>query len=215
MILKKLLLLFVIGTGTAMLCGAGPLFQPISFSSNEKAGVDEIKAQFFVDADQSTAWKVLSDYERIPQFVSSMKKSHIEETKDGDIYLCQEAEAGFLFITKRVHVLLRVHEVPGQSISFQDVSQKDFYFYQGSWNIDPGPQGGVTVTYHLQAQKNFDAPFAGDYLHGGVKDLLAAVQKEIYQQQAKMDKEKGTSVVTGRDTTNPTPVAGAFRPTVN
>lgn len=210
MIIKKLLLIFIIGTGAAMLCGAAPIFQPISFSSNETKGVDEIKAQFFVNADDQTAWNVLTDFEHIPQFVSSMKKSHIEEVKDGDIYLCQEAEAGFLFITKRVHVLLRVHEVPGQSISFQDVSQKDFYFYQGSWNIDPGPQGGVTVTYHLQAQKNFDAPFAGDYLHGGVKDLITAVQKEIYQQQEKIHKANSVAVAAGQNS-----VSGTMTPSVS
>ena len=213
--LHKFLLLLMLGTGAAFICGAGPLFRPISFSSNEKAGMDEIKAQFFVDADQSTAWKVLSDYERIPQFVSSMKKSHIEEVKDGDIYLCQEAEAGFLFITKRVHVLLRVHEVPGQSISFQDVSQKDFYFYQGSWNIDPGPQGGVTITYHLQAQKNFDAPFAGDYMNGGAKDLIIAVQKQIYQQQVKIDKANSVSVMAGQNSVIHPMTPSVSHPTVN
>jgi ribosome-associated toxin RatA of RatAB toxin-antitoxin module len=203
------------GTGAGMLCGAGLVFAPISFSSNEKAGVDEINAHFFVDADPKTAWDVLSDYEHIPQFVSSMKKSHIEERKDGDIYLCQEAEAGFLFITKRVHVLLRVHEVPGQSIYFQDVSRKDFYFYQGSWNIDPGPQGGVTITYHLQAQKNFDAPFAGDYLHGGVKDLLSAVQKKIYLQQTQVSKESAAAVTAVQNTVNPARISNLSHPIVN
>jgi ribosome-associated toxin RatA of RatAB toxin-antitoxin module len=212
--LRQLLLLVIMGTGAAMLCGAGPLFQPISFSSNEKAGVDEIKARFFVDADPSVAWKVLSDYECIPQFVSSMKKSHIEERKDGDIYLCQEAEAGFLFITKRVHVLLKVHEVPGQSISFQDVSQKDFYFYQGSWNIDPGPQGGVTITYHLQAQKNFDAPFAGDYMNGGAKDLITAVQKEMVLQQAQTDEAARVAAV-GLNRMTPTTTPVTAPPSVN
>jgi ribosome-associated toxin RatA of RatAB toxin-antitoxin module len=215
MIIKKLLLILIMGTGAAMLCGAAPLFQPISFSSNETKGVDEIRAQFFVNADPQTAWTVLTDFEHIPQFVSSMKKSHIEEVKDGDIYLCQEAEAGFLFITKRVHVLLRVHEVPGQSISFQDVSRKDFYFYQGSWNIDPGPQGGVTVTYQLEAQKNFDAPFAGDYLHGGVKDLITAVQKEIYQQQAKIDKANSVTVIAGQNGINSAMTPGVSRPVIN
>ncbi len=215
MTLKKLRLILIMGTGAGMLCGAGPVFTPISFSSNEKAGMDEINAQFFVDADPKTAWNVLSDYEHIPQFVSSMKKSRIEERKDGDIYLCQEAEAGFLFITKRVHVLLRVHEVPGQGIYFQDVSRKDFYFYQGSWNIDPGPQGGVTISYHLQAQKNFDAPFAGDYLHGGVKDLLSAVQKKIYFQQTHVSKENAAAVTAAQNTVNPVTTPSSSRPIVN
>jgi len=215
MLVRQLLLILTIGTSAAMLCGAGPVFTPISFSSNEKAGVDEIKAQFFVDADPKTAWDVLSDYENIPQFVSSMKKSHIEERKDGDIYLTQEAEAGFLFITKKVHVLLRVHEVPGQGIYFQDVSQKDFLFYEGSWIIQPCSQGGVSIIYHLQAKKKFDAPFAGDYLHGGVKDLLTAVQKKIYLQQTQVSKENAAAVTAVQNTVNPARTPTLSHPMVN
>jgi ribosome-associated toxin RatA of RatAB toxin-antitoxin module len=195
MTFRKLLPLFLLVFSTAGFCGADPIFKPVLFLSSEKAGVAEVKAQFYVDADAATAWAVLSDYEHIPQFVSSMKKSHVEKTENGDILLTQEAEAGFLFITKRVHVLLKVHEVPGQSIYFQDVSQKDFSFYEGSWNIEPRAEGGVSVVYQLKAKKNFDAPFAGDYLNGGVKDLLVAVQKQIYACQMIVKKNQGLASV--------------------
>ena len=215
MLLRKLLLILVLGFGAAAPCGADSLFQQVSFLSQEKVGVDEVKAQFYVKADPATAWAVLSDYEHIPQFVHTMKKSHIDEVKDGNIYLTQEAEAGFLFITKRVHVLLKVHEVPGKSISFEDVSQKDFCFYQGSWAIEPAPQGGVSVVYQLEAKKNFDAPFAGDYMNGGVKDLLTAVQQEIYLRQVQAQKEKASSVTTVQNTVNPTSTPSAARPAVN
>jgi len=182
----KLFLLLTLGTDAAMLCGVGLLLKPVLFVSHEKAGVDQLRAEFYVDADPLTAWKVLSDYERIPQFVSGIKVSRVEERDGDDLFLTQEAEGGFLFITKTVHVLLKVHEIPGESIAFEDVSHKDFYFYQGSWNIEPVPQGGVSVVYELTAKRNFDAPFAGDYLHGGVQDLLKAVQKEIYLRQTQI-----------------------------
>jgi ribosome-associated toxin RatA of RatAB toxin-antitoxin module len=189
MLFLKLLLIVSIGTGAAMLCGAGTVFQPVFFSSNEKAGVDEIKARFYVDADPQTAWNVLTDYEHIPRFVPDIKKSHVEEKHDDYLLLTQEAESGFLFITKRIHMLLRVQEVPIRNIYFNDVGKKDFYFYEGSWDIQPCPQGGVSVVYELEAKKNFDEPFAGDYLHGGEKDLLKAVQKEIYLRQLQARKD--------------------------
>jgi len=206
--LHKLLLLLVLGTGAAAPCGADSLFQPISFSSHEKAGVDEVHAGFYVKADTQTAWKVLSDYENIPKFVSTMKKSHIEKRCEDNLLLTQEAEGGFLFITKKVHVLLKVHEIPGKSIFFEDVSLKDFCFYQGSWNIQPCGQGGVSVVYALEAKKNFDAPFAGDYMNGGVKDLITAVQKEIYKRQMMMKKDAGLASVDSaqmKPTTTPHP----------
>jgi ribosome-associated toxin RatA of RatAB toxin-antitoxin module len=184
--LGQLFLLLIGVIGATAPCGADSLFQPISFSAREKAGVDEVKAAFYVKAEASTAWSVLSDYENIPKFVPTMKKSRIEKRCDDNLLLTQEAEAGFLFITKRVHVLLKVHEIPGRSISFEDVSLKDFCFYQGSWNIQPCDQGGVSVVYELQAKKNFDAPFAGDYMNGGVKDLITAVQKEIQTRQTRI-----------------------------
>jgi hypothetical protein len=200
---QKILLFLILGIGAAAPCGADPLFQPISFSAHEKDGVDEVKAQFYVRADAPIAWNVLSDYENIPKFVHTMKKSHIEKRCDENLLLTQEAEAGFLFITKKVHVLLKVHEIPGQSISFEDVSLKDFCFYQGSWNIKSAPQGGVSVVYQLEAKKNFDAPFAGDYMNGGVKDLITAVQKEIYLRQMQSQKEGDSSVVTAQNKVNP------------
>jgi hypothetical protein len=201
MILRKLLLILILGTGAVAPCGADPLFQPVSFSAHEKDGVDQVKARFYVNAQSQTAWAVLSDYENIPKFVHTMKKSHIEKRCDDNLLLTQEAEAGFLFITKKVHVLLKVHEVPGKSIAFEDVSLKDFCFYQGSWDIQTCPQGGVSVVYELEAKKNFDAPFAGDYMNGGVKDLITAVQKEIYLRQVQAQKENGLSEATPRNVT--------------
>jgi len=181
--IKVFLLTVILSAGVPMICLAQPQFQPISLISNEKSGVDDIKGEFHVDADIQTAWNVLSDYERIPRFVNGLKKSHVEERHDDYLLLTQEVEGGVLFATKRIHVLLKVTEVANQSISFQDISQKDFYSYQGAWVLKPCPEGGVTVAFHLEAKRNFDMPFAGDCMHGGLKDLLVSVQKEIYSQQ--------------------------------
>jgi hypothetical protein len=97
----------------------------------------------------------------------------------------QEFEGGFLFLTKRVRVLLDVHEDWYKSINFTDIDHKDFALYEGSWQLLPDPVKGLEIIYTLKAKQNFDAPFAGDYMRGGVKDLLDAVRREILRRQAR------------------------------
>jgi hypothetical protein len=198
---KKTLQLIGVGIGAAMLCGADPLYRPVALTAQETAGVDGLKGRFYVAADPAVAWGVLTDYERIPRFVSSMKVSRIELREDPqDLLLTQEAEGGILFFTKRVHVLLKVHETPMTTIDFEDVDNRDFSLYRGSWTITPCPQGGVSVVYQLNAHRKFDVPLAGDAMNGGVRDLLTDVQKEIFYRQ----------LLTGK----PTPAAAALAPVI-
>ena len=207
----RFLNLLLMGTGAAILCGAGPGFLPVSLTSQETNGLDEIQGQFYAAADPAVAWQVLTDYGNIPQFVSSMKVSRIEWRHKNNVLLTQEAEGGFLFITKRIHVLLKVHETPDQTIVFEDVDNRDFSVYRGSWSIEPCPQGGVSVVYQLAARKKFDAPLAGDAMNGGVRDLLADVQKEICFRQGMTGQEKGWGSAPGLAESTPVPSV----PTVN
>jgi hypothetical protein len=88
-----------------------------------------------------------------------------------------------------VQVLLDVHETWYKNIDFIDIAHRDFKFYRGSWEIQENPKG-LEITYNLTAQQNFEAPFAGDYMKGGVRDLLDAVRREILRCQALKLKEE-------------------------
>jgi ribosome-associated toxin RatA of RatAB toxin-antitoxin module len=186
---KLLIRVFVVTACAVFSLGAGLALDPVFLSFHDKDGHYRLEGGFLVQAESDVAWKVLTDYEHIPSFVSNMKKSLVLERLTNDLVLEQEMEGGFLFFTKRVNVLLNVRENPGQSISFQDRRHKDFQFYQGDWNLRPAAQGKVEVVYRLEAKQNFSLPFSGDFMQGGVKDLLAAVQREILKRQAKKIKE--------------------------
>jgi hypothetical protein len=125
--------------------------------------------------------------------------------------LTQEAEGGILFFTKRVHVLLKVHETPMTTIDFEDVDNRDFSIYRGSWTIAPCPQGGVSVVYQLTAHRNFDVPLAGDAMNGGVRDLLTDVQKEIFYRQLLTGKPTPAAAVLAPVTPTETPTRTAFK----
>ncbi len=169
---------------------AGFAADPVSLVFQGKDRSYEMAGSFEVEADPAVAWCVLTGYEQLTRFVGNLKRSRVEKDLGPHHFLLeQEFEGGFLFITKRVRVLLDVHETEDRSIDFTDIDGKDFKFYQGSWNLSPGAEKGLNITYRLKAEQNFDAPFAGDYTRGGVKDLLEAVRREILRRQA--EKTKG------------------------
>jgi hypothetical protein len=196
-------------TGVVMTCDAGFAADAVSLSFQGKDRSYDIEASFDVEAGQSIVWDVLTGYEQLPQFVGNLKKSQVEKDLGPHHFLLeQEFEGGFLFLTKRVRVLLDVQETSGQTILFADIGHKDFEFYEGSWELRPDLGGALKVLYSLKATQNFDAPFAGDYTRGGIKDLLESVRREILRRQAlveaagRTEKNKAVPVSTRTPTEN-------------
>lgn len=191
----------------ALSCGASQAADAVSLNFQEKDHAYHINGSFYVANDTPSVWDVLTGYEHIPKFVGSLKKSHVTEDLGPYHFLLEQVfEGGFLFFTKSVHVLLDVHETWYQSIIFTDIDHKDFEFYEGSWQLVPDPDKGLEIIYTLNAKQNFDAPFAGDYMRGGVKDLLNAVRHEILRRQAEVAKEKSSPVELAKQTaTTPVP----------
>ncbi len=186
---------------TSLSRGAVFAADAVSLAFQEKDHVYNINGSFDVAAEPSVVWDVLTGYEHLPQFVGSLKKSEVTRDLGPYHYLLeQEFEGGFLFLTKRVRVLLDVHETWYQTILFTDISHKDFEFYEGSWTLSPDAEKGLKIIYTLKAKQNFDAPFAGDYMRGGVKDLLDAVRREIVRCQAEEAKEKAKSAAMAKQT---------------
>lgn len=176
-------------------CGAGKAADnPISLAFYDQWGHFKVEGSFFVEADPSVAWDVLTDYNRIPSFVHSMKVSEASQRTGDDLVLRQEGEGGFLFFTQRIHLLLNVHEQPKKSIFFEDTSHKDFSFYQGTWTINPAAGNTLEIIYTLDAEEHFGAPafLVGDSIQGSVRDLLQSVQREMAAQQAALDQKKRT-----------------------
>lgn len=187
--------------------GAGFAADEVSLDFKETDHVFDVHGSFHVEAQASAAWDVLTGYERIPRFVDSLKKSHVQEDLGPYHFLLeQEFEGGFLFITMRVHVLLDVHEVWYKSIQFTDIDHSYFELYKGSWELSPDPDGGLWVHYNLKAKQKSEDLFAGDFMKGGIRDLLDAVRHEILHHQEQLQKEQ--TALAGRtpsDRTGPAP----------
>jgi hypothetical protein len=143
-------------------------------------GLFAIDGRFVVPASTGTAWAVLTDYDRIPAFVSSMKASRVAESRpDGTLIVEQTAVGRMFMVSKRLRVKLEVRR-DDDLLSFNDFGRADFWIYSGSWSVLPGPDGSE-VRYRLLAQPDFPAPgfLLGGAMRRGARDLLEEVRAEM------------------------------------
>jgi carbon monoxide dehydrogenase subunit G len=144
----------------------------------------EVSGQFTVAASTAVVWDVLTDYENIPAFVSSMRSSRVRETRgDGSIVVEQRAVGDMFFLSKTMRILLEVRRGPEQ-LQFTDIGRQDFRIYDGDWEARQTAEG-VGVAYHLLVQPHFPAPsfVMNRVMKGGARKLLEQVRAEMVRRE--------------------------------
>jgi carbon monoxide dehydrogenase subunit G len=152
--------------------------------SRNADGAYEVQGQFSVMASTAEVWKVLTDYEEIPAFVSSMRSSRVTESRGDGVTMVEQVATGeVFFITKSARVTLEVRRTTDR-MDFTDVSLADFRAYDGFWQAQEAA-GGSLVSYHLRAAPRFPAP--GFLMRGlmrrEARDLLDQVRAEIQRRR--------------------------------
>ena len=144
-----------------------------------RGGIFDIQGSFSAPATAACAWSVLTDYGHLGRFVPSILLSHVQSTDGDSLQVLQEISGRFLIFTRTLRVLLDIHEKPEHSISFTDVSGRDFAFYRGDWALRDG-SGSVDVRYEAQAKPRTFPPFWADSLFAdAARSQLEAVRAEI------------------------------------
>lgn len=139
-----------------------------------------VQGEFRAPVSGVTAWQVLTDYDHIARFVSSVRSSRVERRDEHGLLLRQDAVGGFFLFHRRVQVLLDVRETPGSRIAFHDVLNKDFRSYVGEWRIATD-SSETRVNYELRAEPRTPMPrgFCRVMLRRVARDLLQQVRAEM------------------------------------
>jgi hypothetical protein len=109
-----------------------------------------VSAGFETAASTAAVFAVLTDYEAMPRFVSSMESSRVLCRHGSKVVLLQRGSGRFLWVRRSVALTLEVEEAPGR-VSFREVGGGAFKTYEGDWVIAPAP-GGSAVRYRLTAE---------------------------------------------------------------
>jgi ribosome-associated toxin RatA of RatAB toxin-antitoxin module len=144
---------FIVVAAAAASAAAAPEAQ---VTVREDAGVYTVAASFTVAELASTAVAVLTDYEQIPRFMPDIRRSSVLERSEQMTVVEQEAVARLMMFSKRIHLILEVHNAAG-IIRFRDRCGKSFARYEGGWTVTEH-DGQAAIAYELTAKPSFDVP---------------------------------------------------------
>jgi ribosome-associated toxin RatA of RatAB toxin-antitoxin module len=122
----------------------------------EDRGVYTVVARFLVDRPPSVVFNVLTNYDQIPRFMPNIRTSIVRGRATGLAVVEQEAVSNVMLFSKRIHLVLEIHEQP-DALIFRDRCGTSFRRYEGAWRLSE-QDGQTEITYELKAEPSFGVP---------------------------------------------------------
>lgn len=143
----------------------------------------EVRAAGFARATPQQAWRVLTDYERLDEFVPDLVSSTVLARKRHGAIIEQKSQTGYLFLSHTVHMVVRIEERPFTALDVERVSG-DMQRYAAHWTLEPFErhgEEGTRIAFHGELAPDFPLPpLLGDAIvQVNVKKMVEAVVTEI------------------------------------
>ncbi|MBI2312380.1 MAG: SRPBCC family protein [Betaproteobacteria bacterium] len=141
--------------------------------------------------DPRLAWDVLTDYNRLAEFVPGLSASRIASAPGEPLLLEQKGEAGFLVFRFPVEVVLRVEERPHDRLRFILV-RGNMKAMRGEWRVEKAG-AGTRVSYDAELTPGFWVPplIGPHIIRRNVKNQLEGVAREMLKRAAARKTEPG------------------------
>ncbi|MBW4424685.1 MAG: SRPBCC family protein [Nostoc desertorum CM1-VF14] len=120
----------------------------------------QISAKVQIPQPLEQIWKVLTDYEALPEFLPNLAKSRLMEHPNGGIRLEQVGSQRLLNFNFSARVVLDLEECFPKEINFRMV-EGDFKSFSGSWCLEPYSLGeclGTNLCYTIQVWPKLTMP---------------------------------------------------------
>ena len=137
----------------------------------------EVNASGTVQAPPATVWRILTSYDRMHEFVPDLASCRVLSRNGNEVIVEQFGTARFLFMSKSIHLIVRVTENPLSSIDIALISG-DMKHYESHWDLVPVPEtGGTRVLYNGKLVPNFYVPgmLGAQMIRGDIERMMAAV----------------------------------------
>lgn len=118
--------------------------EDLSVEAARKGAFVEVRARATIDAPLGVIWAVLTDYEKLPEFVPGLKKSRVASRNGSTVVVEQSGEARFLMFSFPVDVVLEAVEKPHSSIRVRALSGTLRYL-EGGYDVEAEPDSGKFI----------------------------------------------------------------------
>jgi len=145
-----------------------------------------VTAKMTTNADIARNWKVLTDYDRLAEFVPNLSRSQVTSREGNERVVTQNGFAQFLFLRQNIDLVLHVTEQAMEAIDIRLVSG-NMREYQARWELQslqaqqPGDDGRTRVSYAGIVAPDFYVPtlFGATLMKRDLRNMLNAVKAEI------------------------------------
>ena len=146
----------------------------------------EVEASAQLDVDPEVAWAVLTDYERLPEFIPGMQESKVVSRNGGHVLVDQRGTASLLFLSFPIEVRLDIEEMPFELVESHAVSG-NFHDLSGTYRLEVRGER-LHLRYHGRFTPAFDIPpFIGTMVvRHTLEQRFDAMVKEILRRQASL-----------------------------
>lgn len=137
----------------------------------------EVNATGAVNAPLPKVWRILTNYERMTEFVPDMESCKVLSRNGNEVIIEQFGVARFLFMNRTIHLIVRATEQPMSSIDIALISG-DMKHYESRWELIPIPEtGGTKIVYHGKLLPNFYVPglIGSKMIRSDIERMMGAV----------------------------------------
>lgn len=142
--------------------------------------VFEVTASGSVKAPPATVWKVLTDYEGMPEFVPDLNKTKVLSRTGNRAIIEQSGVARFLFLSRTIHLIVQAAEEPMTSIDISLVTG-DMKVYSCRWELTALPDGGTRIDYSGKLVPKFYVPgmLGSNLIRRDIERMMSAVLQRL------------------------------------
>jgi ribosome-associated toxin RatA of RatAB toxin-antitoxin module len=175
MIARALLCLLFVFAMPAM---AQPALPEVTVKRVDAAGEQafEVSASGTVRSAPLQVWKVLTDYESMPEFVPDLKRNKVMSRTGNRVIIEQSGVARFLFLSRRINLVVQAAEEPTTAIDITLVTG-DMKVYSCRWEMTALPDGGTRITYTGKMVPKFYVPgmLGSNIIRRDIERMMTAV----------------------------------------
>jgi ribosome-associated toxin RatA of RatAB toxin-antitoxin module len=139
--------------------------------------VYQVSARGEVAAKPAAVWRILTDYDRMAEFVPDLHSTRVLERSGDQAIVEQRGVAHFLFFRREIRLLVQVREQPMSRIDISLVDG-DMAVYNCTWRLVPVPEtGGTRIVYSGALAPKFYVPamFGENLIRADVARMMTAV----------------------------------------
>ncbi|MEQ1879523.1 MAG: SRPBCC family protein [Burkholderiales bacterium] len=116
----------------------------------------DVAASAEIECDQSHAWQILTDYDRLAEFIPGMASSRVVSRSGNSVVIEQNGEASLLFFRMPVKVKLAIDEFPPDRVESRAI-EGNFKEMLGTYVLDSsGPR--LRLYYSGRLTPDFNVP---------------------------------------------------------